>query len=190
MAERNDKLRATAWAADTLLFCADISACDQAPRNDDDDEEEEEGRIHGRRKHGGRSVSWYGPRGRMTAIAKDLVAAGSDTTAAAVTMTILELMRSRGTLFARTSTLTSAALGASPPSAGAVSVSGYTTAFDEAVREAHNANLERMVDLQSVNEELPFLMACVKEALRLHPPAVSLCVCVCPPLPRPFHLSF
>ena len=121
----------------------------------------------------------------MTAIAKDLVAAGSDTTAAAVTMTILELMRSRGTLLARASAFTSTA-GTSPPSAGAVSVSGYTTAFDEAVREAHNANFERMAGLQSVNEELPFLMACVKEALRLHPPAVSACVSA---LPRPFHLS-
>ena len=42
MAGRNDKLRATAWAADTLLFCADNSACDQAPRNDDDDDEDDD----------------------------------------------------------------------------------------------------------------------------------------------------
>jgi cytochrome P450 len=68
----------------------------------------------------------------LEALAKDLVAAGADTTAAAVTMTLFELMRSPEHL-------------------------GKVRAEAAAAR--------------ACTDRLPFTEACVKESLRLHPPA-------------------
>ena len=88
----------------------------------------------------------------MTVLAKDLVAAGSDTTASAVTMTIFELLRA----------------------SYASRMSGESSSvFDEAISEALNMDVTALVDDRSVQSQLPFTTACTKEALRLHPPAVS-----------------
>ena len=81
--------------------------------------------------------------GRMTAdvveaLAKDLVAAGADTTAAAVTMTLFELMRSPKRL--------------------------DKVRFE--VSDAMSGDKDN-----SFPARLPYTVACVKESLRLHPPA-------------------
>ena len=95
----------------------------------------------------------------MTVLAKDLVAAGSDTTASAVTMTIFELLRAS----------MAARMSAGPPEE--VSSPPSITVFDEAIAEAIRLDPDSLVDLRSVQELLPFTTACTKEALRLHPPA-------------------
>ena len=82
----------------------------------------------------------------MTVLAKDLVAAGSDTTASAVTMTIFELLRA----------------------SYASRMSGESSSvFDEAISEALNMDVTALVDDRSA-VAAPFTTACTKEALRLH----------------------